>query len=72
MNIGPDTIESRVNSVMQKGAISRHASNLISNKYFDQLVIGLKHRLESEGKIDLEQIAIENELNMKFIEKLVG
>jgi hypothetical protein len=35
-------------------------------------VIGLKHRLESEGKIDLEQIAIENELNMKFIEKLVG
>jgi len=57
---------------MQKGAISRHASNLISNKYFDQLVIDLRHRLESEGKIDLEQIAIENELNMKFIEKLVG
>jgi hypothetical protein len=57
---------------MQKGAISRHANNLISNKYFDQLVISLKHRLESEGKIDLENIAIENELNMKFMEKLVG
>ena len=57
---------------MQKGAISRHTTNLISNKYFDQLVISLKHRLESEGKIDLEQIAIENELNIKFIEKLVG
>jgi hypothetical protein len=45
---------------MQKGAISRHANNLISNKYFDQLIIGLKHRLESEGKVELEQIAIDN------------
>jgi hypothetical protein len=55
-----DTIESRVNVVLQKGNISRHTNNLISNKYFDQMVAGLKHRLESEGKIDLEQIAIEH------------
>jgi hypothetical protein len=72
LNIGLDTIESRVNAVMQRHQITRHTNNLISHRYFDNLIANLRQRLELEGKVELEQVAIEHELNIKFIDKLVN
>lgn len=71
LNVGLDTIESRVHAVMQKHPITRHANNLVSHRYFDNLVANLRQRLELEGKVELEQVAIEHELNIKFLERLV-
>lgn len=66
LNVGQDIVEARLNPVMQKWPITRHGVNLFSQKYFDGMIAGLAQRLEEEGRIDLEHIAVEHELKMEF------
>lgn len=47
LNIGIDTIETRAtNLIKNNNNITKHGNNLISLKYFHQLIANLKQKLE--------------------------
>lgn len=60
LNIGSDTVESRVNPVLQAGGLTRQGNNLFSPRYFQELIVTLSQRLTAEGRISLQEVAIEN------------
>lgn len=45
LNIGIDTIETRTTNLIKTSNITRHGNNLISVKYFNQLIATLKQKL---------------------------
>ena len=56
---------------MRKWPVTRHGANLYSQRYFETLIMGLTQRLEEQGRIDLDTIAVEHEFKMQFAQKLI-
>jgi hypothetical protein len=57
---------------MKSNPVTKHGTNLFSHRYFDNIITALSQRLEEEGRIDIEQIAVEHELRNDFAEKLIA
>ncbi len=69
--MGPDLVEARLNPLMQRHPVTRHGPNLFSQRYFDGMVSGLAQKLEEEGRVDLEAVAVDNEMKLEFVEKII-
>jgi hypothetical protein len=64
-------VDARLAQLAQKWPITRHGANLFSQRYFENMIIALAQRLEEDGCIELERIAVEHELRMEFTQQLV-
>ena len=72
LNINLDAIETRITYILTKdSSIIRHNNYLLSRQEINSVVASTKRRLEIEGKIDLEDIALSNEFNIVFTRKII-
>lgn len=46
LNVGPDTLDSRLNSIAQHHPVTRHGGNLFSQRYFEAIITSVAQRLE--------------------------
>ena len=71
LNVNLDLVESRLPNAIKESKVIRHNNYLMSNQEINSVISIIKQRLEVEGKIDLEEIALSNEFNMAFTKKII-
>lgn len=72
LNLNQDLIESRINQVCQKSTHIRNNDNLLSRDYIKNFIHSLRQKLEIDGIVELDQIALTQEFNMAFLMKIVN
>lgn len=70
-NLSHDLIESRANPICNATSHVRNGDNLFSADYLKTVILSIKQKLEIEGIVDIDGVALAQELNMQFLMKLV-
>jgi hypothetical protein len=71
MNISYGKLDARLESVMSKYKVRLLNNQLITDEYIKSLLQKIQTRLEREKKVKLIDVALENDIDLKYLKELV-